>query len=272
METNNTHTQLEHRVTDAIQSGKVHMHSPLHFTVRLVLLVCLLIGVLILSLVLINFIVFSIRFYGHIDLLTFGIRGFVTFFTFFPWFLLAVDVLLITASLYLIRTFRFGYTMPIVYLGLLLFVTVVGVGYMMRHHTDGVNESMMRHILDDRMSTLLPSFVEGVRIPPEKRPLCRCKVVEIHEGGIVIGEDMRTGRIVRFALDPVNKNATTSGLVPGDIVIIAHDQYRDDTDREDVRDAYGLRKVEDEGNHKGRGRGRGGDKYDNEIEEADRED
>ncbi len=147
-----------------------------------------------------------------------------------------------------------------------MFVGLLGGGLMIARHTDRVNESMMHRILENRLPQPFPYFVEGVRILPEKRPVCHCTIIEVKEKGVIVVEDPRTGKVLRFVLDPKNRNATTSGLVPGDTIIIASDRSDGDGDQDDMIGAYGLRKVEHGDDHRGRGRGRGGEDDAREVE------
>ena len=116
METENTHKSIREKVTAQIQSGVVTMHSPFHFALRSIALFASLLGATLVSTLILNFILFTIHFNNHHQLLGFGTNGWIAFLKFFPWPLLIIDLVFIGLVVHLVRSFRVGYKIPILYL------------------------------------------------------------------------------------------------------------------------------------------------------------
>jgi len=117
---------LKEKILSDIRSGQVHMRPRFYFVLQVAALALLAFVVLVISVFIFNFILFSIRI-NHVDtLLGFGPRGWGAFIQFFPWTWLLVDILLIAVLEWLLRTFRFGTKIPALYLlGALVAVTLV---------------------------------------------------------------------------------------------------------------------------------------------------
>lgn len=119
---------LKEKILQEIRSGQVQMRPRFHFILQVAALALLAFVVLVISVFIFNFIIFSIRI-NHVDtLLGFGPRGWGAFVHFFPWDWLLVDILLIAVLEWLLRTFRFGTKIPALYLlaGLLAVTLVAG--------------------------------------------------------------------------------------------------------------------------------------------------
>ena len=105
------------------------MRPRAYFVLQVAALVFLGLVVLLVSVFIFNFILFSIRINRTDLLLGHGPRGWGAFIRFFPWTLLIIDVALIALLEWLLRQFRFGNKVPVLYLlaGLLLATAVVGL-------------------------------------------------------------------------------------------------------------------------------------------------
>ena len=102
------------------------MRPRLYFVLQVAALLALAFLALGISVFIINFILFSVRLNRIDTLLGFGPRGWGAFVRFFPWTLLLADVGLIALLEWLLRRFRFGSKIPVLYLlGGLLFVTIL---------------------------------------------------------------------------------------------------------------------------------------------------
>ena len=126
---------LKENVLRAVKSGSVQMTPRVLFTLRFIGTLVVAIAATLTTILIFNFIVFSLRVSGHDALLGFGSRGFTAFIWFFPWYLLVVDVALVALLQWLLRQFRFGYKIPVLYLILALLIGSFTLGYALDHET-----------------------------------------------------------------------------------------------------------------------------------------
>ncbi len=146
------------------------MRPRLYFTLRAVALVFVALAVLVLSIFICNFIFFTIRLNGHESLLA-RPGGLLLFLRFFPWELVVVDAALIFLLERMLKSFRFAYQKPTLYLALALVTAVLSAGFVLDRGTPFNDRILMRA---DR-GGLPPPFTqiyEGSRrpLPPEFRP------------------------------------------------------------------------------------------------------
>ncbi|HWP61622.1 MAG TPA: hypothetical protein VN495_03395 [Candidatus Paceibacterota bacterium] len=155
---------LKDRVLGKIRSGEVMMHSRTYFALKIVALVIVLFLALVVSVLLFSFIFFTVRL-NILDAMTHrGPNGFMLFVRLFPWHLLLLDIILIALAEILMRTFRFAYGSPTLYLLVGLIACVLALGLFidratsfnddmrMRAHSNGLPEplnDMYEHIHRD---------------------------------------------------------------------------------------------------------------------------
>jgi hypothetical protein len=111
-------TDLKDQILQKIKTKEVVMRPRLYFTLQIVMVIAVALGVFLISTFIINFISFGVRRSGDLDM----------FMEFFPWVLLVLDIVFVGVLLWLIRHFRFGTRVPVLYLfgGLLLGILVLG--------------------------------------------------------------------------------------------------------------------------------------------------
>ncbi len=222
------------------------MRPRLYFTVKLVILAVIALAVLLISIFIFNFILFSIRLNSHDVFLGFGPRGFLTFLYFFPWSWLIVDLILIGGLEWLLRRFRFGYKIPILYLLAGILFATVALGFVFDRGTDW-NDRMLRraelHHPPLPFNFHAEEMFEGVyrqarRPLPPRSGICKCIIVSI-EKNVLTAQDTRTGTttVLTIVLPLNDPHATTTSLEVGDIVFIAGDRENDS-----IR-AFGVRKM-----------------------------
>ncbi|HVU80128.1 MAG TPA: hypothetical protein VHD37_02065 [Candidatus Paceibacterota bacterium] len=230
------HSSIKDRILGKINAGEVSMRPKFHFTLKLLALVLLMAGILFFSVFLFNFILFSIRINSHDALLGFGPRGFEAFLFFFPWPIFLADVLLIALLERLLRQFRFGYKVPVLYLLLGLFALTIASAFAFDRGTS-VNDRLLHHADRNELYFAGPVF-EAARRPLPGSGVCKCSILEVH-GSTLIVEDTRSMPPVPLTvmLPPDSARATTTGLEPGDVVFIAGD-----VDGGTIR-AFGVRKL-----------------------------
>jgi hypothetical protein len=232
-------SDIQQKILDKIRRGEIAMRPRAYFALSVIALAAVAAAFVLVSVFILNFILFSIRINSKDALLSFGPRGLVAFLWFFPWTLLVLDVLLVLIGQWLVRGFRFGYRMPIVYViaGLIL---VTGATAFVIDRT-GLNERLLR--LSDEGG--LPGPIGGLygsarHLPPPRQGICRCVVTSIN-GNMLTVTDTRGSTTLKVLLPPGEAYATTSGFSVGDVVFIAGDGDRDGDDV--IIRAFGVRKL-----------------------------
>lgn len=216
----NTHNIIEN-VTEKIKAGKVSMYPRARFVFRAGVLVVLSVVTFLASIAIVNFILFSLHLNNTNELLGFGPRGWGAFFRFFPWGLLVIDIVSIALLVSLLRTFRFGYRTPLLYVLGALMLCVVFLGFALERHTP------MNMLLDREMrGPHTPYQIGGMwnrmhMPPPSGEGVCRCEVVTIEDSEHFIARDVFSGEIYRVVVRSDTSYATTTGLVVGDRVYLA---------------------------------------------------
>lgn len=165
---NETEKQIsEEKIEDIlnkIKKDELLVKSKTYFRLRYLVLLCLLGTIFVTSLFLLTFIIFSLSAAGQLALITFGATGLKLFLILFPWKLLALDVILVFLLGWLLRTFRFGYRTPVIYLLLTILTIIIGTSLIIDrvkpfHHS-------LLHQADLKRLPLLEEMYENVRRPP----------------------------------------------------------------------------------------------------------
>jgi len=152
-----TNDNIKESVLKRIHRGDIRMRSRMYFVVRVLGLVLVAALVLVVTLFLLNFILFSIRLNRQDMLLAAGPHGWQAFASFFPWEWLALDVLLVLALQWLLRTFRWGWRTPALYVFGGLALLVLAAGFAVDRGTT-LNDDLFR------MREQLPSPLKEVYI------------------------------------------------------------------------------------------------------------
>lgn len=218
-----------------IRAHEVAMRPRVYFTLRFVALVAVSVAILLISIFIFNFILFSIRLNGDDALLGFGPRGIEAFLRFFPWTLLVLDIALVMLLQWLLRSFRFGYKRPVLPLlgGLLLFTLVAGLAM---DRGTGVNEQLLRgadrHLLPPPFGDVYGRVRHDL---PPGSGLWRGSVTAINGNKVTVAVGTTS---LTFLLPDNDDRATTTDLHVGDPVLVAGDQ------KDGVIQAFGLRKLD----------------------------
>jgi len=114
---------------ERIQSNDLAPRSRTYFRLRFAAFVLVALVALVVTVFLSSFILFSLRASGDASLIGLGPRGWQVFLALFPWNLFMLDVILILIVEQLMRTFRFGYRVPVLYLflGVACLMLVCGI-------------------------------------------------------------------------------------------------------------------------------------------------
>ncbi len=192
--------------------------------------------VLVLSVFIFNFILFSIRINSHDSLLGFGPAGLETFIYIFPWALFFIDVALVFALEALVRRFRFAYKIPVLYLLAALLLATLAMAFIIDRGTD-VNDRLL-HRADRNELPFVGELLEHARRPMPGSGVCLCTITAI-SGNTITVADTRSGTtgMLTVILPADDPRATTTSLEVGDTVFIAGDESQG------VIRAFGVRKV-----------------------------
>ncbi len=172
------------------------------------------------------YILFAVRVAGHSILLGFGPRGWSFFLAFFPWHILALDVLLVVSIAVLAKRFAFGWKTPRLYLLLGLLVAAFISGALV---DKPFNDAMSRH------KEYLPKPVGGLyKAPSENKGLVRGTVLLIGDNHFVL-LDERTEEEVWVKIHSERAKRTLENLVVGAGVVVAGDEV------EGGIEAFGVR-------------------------------
>ncbi len=115
---------IKDKVLEQIKSGKIGMRSKSYFLAKLMLLVFVTILTTLVSIFLLSFIIFSSNLDGSLFLVRFGGSGLYNFLLTLPWYLLVVDIFLLLFLDLLLKSFRFGYKSPVLYLFIGTFIVI----------------------------------------------------------------------------------------------------------------------------------------------------
>ncbi len=221
MEPNNSKLNMKDSVLGKITAGTVKMHPRYYFMLRVAALVVVSIAILLITIFIFNFLLFSIRINSSGSYLFFGPRGWGAFLAFFPWDLFAIDVVLVGVLLWLMRQFKFGYKSPILYVVLLLILVTIAAGAIIDRATD-LNDRFLRAADDNHLPGPANMFyVSAHRLPPPGQGVCRCMIISINGKMLIVSDLRATSTQFGVALPDNDPRATTSGLEPGDAVFIA---------------------------------------------------
>jgi len=234
----NEKTSIKDKLLSKISSNDISMRPKIYFTGKLIILGILSFIVLVISVFIFNFILFSIHAQATDALLGFGPRGILPFLAAFPWMLLIIDIIFIAAFQWILRKFHHGYRKPIL-IGLIgIFIVTIVVGVIIDKATP-VNDFL--HHGDPRF---VPSQIHDLYLGTDRPPrptggTCLCIITSIGTSTIT-AENALLGSTTQFLIIiPLHeRHATTSSLSVGDTVMIAGDQQGN------IIRAFGIHKIE----------------------------
>jgi hypothetical protein len=237
METNHPQPKsMRERILEKIDTRELSMRPKIYFTLKVAALVLITLAVLVISIFIFNFILFSSRINGHESLLGFGPRGILTFLEFFPWWLLGIDIALIILLEWLLRQFRFGYKSPVLYLLLTLLVVTASTAFLIDRGT-AFNDQLLDRAEHHHLPPPLNNFYgEAHHHASPDSGLCTCIITAISQNSLTLRDTMSSTTLT-VILPPNDPRATSTSLKVGDMVFVAGD-----IDHGVIR-AFGLRKL-----------------------------
>ncbi|MBV9159376.1 MAG: hypothetical protein JO019_02135 [Candidatus Kaiserbacteria bacterium] len=217
----NDHKNIRDEVLQKIRSGEVSMHSSGYLALRIGMLAFVVLAALVISVLIFNFISFTIRLSDDSQLLGFGPRGIVFFVTMFPWALLAADAILLVIAERLLRRFRFGYKNPALILFAGLAVLTLALGLLIDNATP-FNDRMLERAERHHLGPLDTMYARPHPGPPEGG-VCRCVVTAIGTSSVTAyNADASTSPIkIQF---PQELASATSSVYVGETIFVAGDR------------------------------------------------
>ena len=175
--------KITQEVLKKIECGEVKMRSKTYFVLKVGILMFITFITFVTSVILVSYLIFSMKVGGQFLLLGFGTKGIYRFLLILPWFLLVFNAFLLFFLDYLLRRFKFGYNSPLVYLflGTLVFVTTFSfiVNYTSFHKTM-MSRAERRHV------PVFGGFYGDLRKSHKNEGILKGKVVSIGDDYIVI--------------------------------------------------------------------------------------
>jgi hypothetical protein len=182
---------IKNKILDKIKSGQVSMKPKAYFVVTMIAFVALSLLVLVTTIFLISYTLFSVIVSGHLLLLGFGLRGMEAFIILFPWFALLLDIVLLVLLDWLVRRFRFGYNRPIVFFFLGMTVLLVFLGYVVSvtslHST--LLQEAEHNQLPSPLSPMVGPFYQSMRISHRANGVVQGTVTSIDGNMFTIRHD-----------------------------------------------------------------------------------
>jgi hypothetical protein len=213
------------------------MRPRLYFSLKVAALVVVALAVLVITIFILNFILFSVRLNHEDELLGFGPQGIFTFLRFFPWPLLIADIGLVFLLEALVRQFRLGYKMPALYL-LLALLGLTGVAAAALDRGTPLNDRLYEHRFDARLpGAEIYDFAR--RPPPPGSGVCRCTILSIEGDTMTVQDTRGATSTLTIKLPMDDPRATSTFLEVGDTILIAGQE------KDGVIQAFGVRKIPD---------------------------
>jgi hypothetical protein len=231
---------IKEAILHKINTKELLMRPKLYFTIKVAAIIILALSVLLISVFIINFILFGIRINSHEMLLDFGPRGWGVFLRFFPWLLLLLDIVLIIILETLVRNFKFGYKIPALYLLLGLLASIGFLGFVIDRGTDVNDRLLVQSDMHRDHPPFMGIYGSARRAVTPGSGLCLCTVESIIDDTIVVRDTRSTTTLV-LTINDEAPYATSTGLQVGDTVFVAGEV------RDGVVKAFGVKKVPSRG-------------------------
>lgn len=201
------------------------MRSSGYFAFRVASFALVVILALIVSVLIFNFIFFSIRLSGESELLGFGPRGFLFFLQMFPWPLLVVDVILVVVAEHMLRYFRFGYRNPVLVLLAGLLIMSVALGLLI-DRTTPFNDRMLERAHHHHLGPIDEMYEGAHRPGPLGGGICHCMITAVGTSSLIAYDEDASTTLITIELPP-NFMTSLFDLKAGETVYVAGDRVGD---------------------------------------------
>ena len=225
--------ELQQQVLEKIHRGDIAPLPRWYFALRVVGVLLLALVILALAAFLASGIMFALRESGEQMLLGFGVRGFETFAELFPWTLLAIMVILAVVLEWALRSLRFAYRTPLLYLfcGVVALTALAGVVL----DRTPLHATLLSQA-DEHALPLLGDWYEDVRAKHEDEGVFRGSVQSIATSTFMLVHDDRDADaddLSHVVMPPPGFDL--SALRVGEELFVAGD-----VDQQGVVHAYGM--------------------------------
>lgn len=232
--------KIKEQIFEKIKSGEVSMKSKYYFLIKIILLAVTIFVTFLLSAFIVSYVLFSIKTSGNVLLLGFGARGFYHFILTLPWIILSIDVILILFLDWLLKSFRFGYNSPVLFLFIGTLASITLLAYLI--NLTSFHNSVMR-ISEVRRIPVAGDFYRGLKKSHVGQGVFLGEVISINGTSTFYIKYSDYGRdandTVRVVI-PEEFSVYSMSINPGDRIFIAGDKNPDE-----IR-AYGFRKLTEE--------------------------
>lgn len=192
----NNNQPQKNKITDIlekIKNNELVQKPKIYFRLKLVALIVLLLVVTVVSVLLSSFILFSLNVSGHASLIHFGMTGWQAFLVFFPWELALFEIILLVLLEYLLRSFRFGYKIPILYLFLGVMALMIVSGAVVEQTP--LHSRILERADQEHLPPPLGVLYENTRRPPARDSgIFRGTIETIEDSLLIVSLDNPRGR------------------------------------------------------------------------------
>lgn len=210
-------SSIQERVLTQIKQQRVRMLPHAYFMARTVAAIVLSVLVLVCSVGVCNYLLFSIRVSHHMPLLSMGWYGIDMFVFFFPWKTLLADAVCVVILQRIVRTFKFGYRIPLLYILVataVLVVVIAGLVDAARASDDILHRGYETHVP-------IVSDLYGDAHEPQnpEHGICPCTVLTVATDTLSLGEQRPDGS-ERTIIATVPPSFDTSNVHVGDHIFV----------------------------------------------------
>jgi hypothetical protein len=192
----NQNQQRENKIKnilEKIENNELVIKPRIYFHFKFAALLLLLLVIVIVSIFLSSFILFSLDASGRAALMSFGPSGWQVFLILFPWKLTLVEIGLVVLLEYLLRSFRFGYKIPALYLFLGV-VTLILISGVVIDQTP-LHPNILKQDFKEQLPPPFSDLYNDVRRPPSRDSgIFSGKIEEVDEISFLVSLDNPKGR------------------------------------------------------------------------------
>ena len=177
---------IKNKVFEKIRKGNIRIKPRIYFVMQVVLLVALSFLALALAVFIMSFVIFSLQESGEQFLLSFGHRGILTFLVLFPWTIFIIDILLFVIIEWLLRRFKFGHRIPVLY----IFATIIGVAFIFSVIINFTQfHSFLLNKADNDELPVLGKWYESIHDSHAAQGVFRGNIISIQNNTFVMSHD-----------------------------------------------------------------------------------
>lgn len=202
-------------ILEKIQKNELVARPKKYFRLKITGLITIALATLVISIFLFSFILFDLRVSGQISLIGFGSNGFTLFLLLFPWKLLLFDLVLIFFLGWFLRTFRFGYKTPVLYLLVGVLTSIIVVGFIVDNNTS-FHDYLLHEADQHLLLPIINDFYEQVRMPPPREyGIYRGTITAIGTDTLRVNLDnpMGTGTVTPIqVLTPISEGTSSAEI------------------------------------------------------------